>query len=183
MDGAGLPCSVSSVLNKPDASLFHKHRIPCRTLNLCVSAHTKAHYKNVSQSQGESHSLRSYVFDTIVKFRAFNCFNEHFGIEKRTKGSPNFELFSAELNHDVYTEEDIWMSDLEFEVFQFMETSENPFSFPTQSELLKAGRDDLVDAILREGGWLASGWDSNPCTNVKVLFYRCIKIILSFSGP
>ena len=60
------------------------------------------------------------------------------------------------------------MSDLEFEVFRFMETSKNPFSFPTQSELMEAGRNDLVDAILRKGGWLASGWDLNEFADNKV---------------
>lgn len=59
-------------------------------------------------------------------------------------------------------------SDLEFEILQFMETSDKPLSFPTKSELLRAGRLDLVDAILMKGGWLVAGWDSEPGTEEKV---------------
>lgn len=49
--------------------------------------------------------------------------------------------------------------DLEDEVYEFMETSENPSFFPTREELIAAGRKDLADAIAAEGGWLAYGWN------------------------
>ena len=31
--------------------------------------------------------------------------------------------------------------------------------FPSKKQLVDAGRMDLVEAILKEGGWLALGWD------------------------
>lgn len=59
-------------------------------------------------------------------------------------------------------------ANLEFEVLKFMESSDKPFSFPSKSELLEAGRADLVDAIIAKGGWLVAGWDSEPENNEKV---------------
>ncbi|KAL3751653.1 hypothetical protein ACJRO7_012477 [Eucalyptus globulus] len=49
--------------------------------------------------------------------------------------------------------------DLEAEIFEFMRDSGNPDLFPTKKQLIDAGRMDLVEAILREGGWLSLGWD------------------------
>ncbi|XP_061985027.1 protein PTST homolog 2, chloroplastic-like isoform X2 [Populus nigra] len=48
---------------------------------------------------------------------------------------------------------------LETEILEFMKNSENPLMFPSKKQLIDAGRMDLVDAILKEGGWLALGWD------------------------
>ncbi|KAL0408655.1 UNVERIFIED_CONTAM: protein PTST2, chloroplastic [Sesamum radiatum] len=39
-----------------------------------------------------------------------------------------------------------------------MEKSEKPKMFPTQEELLRAGRMDLVEAIKKRGGWYSLGW-------------------------
>lgn len=52
--------------------------------------------------------------------------------------------------------------DIEFEIFEFMENSENPNVFPTKRQLLEAGRRDLVQAIETEGGWLTMGWEKDP---------------------
>ncbi|XP_057448338.1 protein PTST homolog 2, chloroplastic isoform X2 [Lotus japonicus] len=52
-------------------------------------------------------------------------------------------------------------SSLEAEILEFMQKSENPGAFPTKNELVAAGRVDLVEAIVEEGGWLAYGWDLN----------------------
>ncbi|KAJ6771299.1 PROTEIN PTST-like protein 3 CHLOROPLASTIC [Salix koriyanagi] len=40
-----------------------------------------------------------------------------------------------------------------------MNGSKNPEMFPSKKQLVDAGRMDLVEAILKEGGWLALGWD------------------------
>ena len=48
---------------------------------------------------------------------------------------------------------------LEAEIFDFMEKSSKPCSFPTKEELIAAQRMDLVEAIVDHGGWLAYGWD------------------------
>ncbi|KAF9623818.1 hypothetical protein IFM89_005403 [Coptis chinensis] len=50
-------------------------------------------------------------------------------------------------------------SDLEERVLEFMKNSKTPDLFPTHDELIEAGRMDLVKDILRQGGWLAYGWD------------------------
>lgn len=57
-----------------------------------------------------------------------------------------------------------WVGDfssLEAEVLEFMQNSNNPEAFPTKEELVAAGRVDLVEAIVKRGGWLAYGWDLN----------------------
>ncbi|XP_050373276.1 protein PTST homolog 2, chloroplastic [Argentina anserina] len=48
---------------------------------------------------------------------------------------------------------------LEAEILEFMEGSEKPGAFPSRRELVEAGRLDLVEAIVREGGWLSLGWN------------------------
>eukprot|EP01018_Ginkgo_biloba_P021493 Gb_37906 [translate_table: standard] len=48
---------------------------------------------------------------------------------------------------------------LEKEIFEFMQASGKPDDFPTKGDLLRAGRSDLVNAIIAEGGWLTAGWD------------------------
>ncbi|XP_068660129.1 protein PTST homolog 2, chloroplastic-like [Aristolochia californica] len=50
---------------------------------------------------------------------------------------------------------------LEEEIFEFMSKSSYPERFPTKDELIAAGRMDLVEGILEEGGWLALGWGSD----------------------
>jgi hypothetical protein len=116
--------------------------------------------------------------------KAFKGFQANLSTETQSKESPCIGLFSAKLENGFYTEEGVWMSELEFKVLHFMETSGNPFSFPTQSQLLEAGRGDLVEAILHEGGWLASGWDSNSRASTDkvlfLLFCRYIILILPF---
>lgn len=52
-----------------------------------------------------------------------------------------------------------WDWDLEAEIFEFMRDSGNPDLFPTKKQLIDGGRMDLVEAILRQGGWLSLGWD------------------------
>ncbi|XP_034930354.1 protein PTST homolog 2, chloroplastic isoform X1 [Populus alba] len=56
---------------------------------------------------------------------------------------------------------------LETEILEFMKNSENPLMFPSKKQLIDAGRMDLVDAILREGGWLALGWDFDDNADVE----------------
>ncbi|XP_058195001.1 protein PTST homolog 2, chloroplastic isoform X2 [Rhododendron vialii] len=48
---------------------------------------------------------------------------------------------------------------LESEILEFMKKSEKPGVFPSKEELVNAGRMDLVEAIVKEGGWLSMGWD------------------------
>lgn len=54
---------------------------------------------------------------------------------------------------------------LEAEILEFMKNSENPEVFPSKKKLIDAGRMDLVEAILKQGGWLASGWDLDESDN------------------
>ncbi|GAV86463.1 hypothetical protein CFOL_v3_29893 [Cephalotus follicularis] len=49
--------------------------------------------------------------------------------------------------------------DLEAEILEFMRESEKPDLFPSKKDLVDGGRMDLVEAIVRHGGWLAFGWD------------------------
>ncbi|CAK7332821.1 unnamed protein product, partial [Dovyalis caffra] len=49
--------------------------------------------------------------------------------------------------------------ELENEILEFMKNSKNPEMFPSKKQLIDAGRVDLVEAISKEGGWLALGWD------------------------
>jgi len=42
-----------------------------------------------------------------------------------------------------------------------MQNSENPERFPTKEELIRGGRVDLVEGIVKEGGWLSYGWNLN----------------------
>ncbi|KAJ1691732.1 hypothetical protein LUZ63_015887 [Rhynchospora breviuscula] len=48
---------------------------------------------------------------------------------------------------------------LEEEIFEFMQRSKKPDTFPTKDELIEAGRRDLAEAVAARGGWLAFGWD------------------------
>ncbi|PSR85041.1 Protein PTST like [Actinidia chinensis var. chinensis] len=48
---------------------------------------------------------------------------------------------------------------LETEILEFMKESERPEAFPTKEELIDAGRMDLVEAIVKRGGWFSLGWD------------------------
>ncbi|XP_052173298.1 protein PTST homolog 2, chloroplastic [Diospyros lotus] len=50
-------------------------------------------------------------------------------------------------------------SELEAEIFEFMKKSAKPKVFPSKKELADAGRMDLVEAVLKRGGWLSLGWD------------------------
>ncbi|XP_023542269.1 protein PTST homolog 2, chloroplastic-like isoform X2 [Cucurbita pepo subsp. pepo] len=50
---------------------------------------------------------------------------------------------------------------LEAEILEFMESSRNPEAFPSKKDLIEAGREDLVDAIVKKGGWLCLGWNLN----------------------
>ncbi|KAK2428725.1 protein PTST, chloroplastic [Trifolium repens] len=52
-------------------------------------------------------------------------------------------------------------SSLEDEILEFMQNSDNPERFPSKEELVKAGRLDLAEAIVKEGGWLSYGWNLN----------------------
>ncbi|XP_057949178.1 protein PTST homolog 2, chloroplastic [Malania oleifera] len=55
---------------------------------------------------------------------------------------------------------------LEAEILEFMKKSRNPAAFPTKKELLVAGRIDLVEAIVKQGGWLSLGWDLDEAAAV-----------------
>lgn len=44
---------------------------------------------------------------------------------------------------------------------EFMAKSQKPTMFPTKSELIQAGRMDLVESIRSKGGWLSLGWDED----------------------
>ncbi|EPS60798.1 hypothetical protein M569_14003, partial [Genlisea aurea] len=47
---------------------------------------------------------------------------------------------------------------LEAEIVEFMDGSQNPSMFPTEEELRRAGRADLAAAIRKRGGWFSLGW-------------------------
>lgn len=48
---------------------------------------------------------------------------------------------------------------LEAEILEFMKSSRNPEAFPSKKDLIEAGREDLVDAIVKKGGWFCLGWN------------------------
>jgi hypothetical protein len=48
---------------------------------------------------------------------------------------------------------------LEEDIFEFMRKSKKPDVFPTRGELIEAGRRDLAEAVIAQGGWLSFGWD------------------------
>lgn len=56
-----------------------------------------------------------------------------------------------------------WEGDpmLELEVLEVMKNSKNPEMFPTKRELFEVGRVDLVEAILKRGGWMSMGWEED----------------------
>ncbi|KAK7274713.1 hypothetical protein RIF29_15810 [Crotalaria pallida] len=64
-------------------------------------------------------------------------------------------------NLDENNSEEGGSSFLEAEILEFMQNSKNPKAFPTREELVAAGRGDLVEAIVKKGGWLTLGWDLN----------------------
>ncbi|KAI4314222.1 hypothetical protein L6164_027155 [Bauhinia variegata] len=57
---------------------------------------------------------------------------------------------------DLDSEEDFY---LEPEILEFMKNSENPEAFPTERELVAAGRMDLLAAIIKKGYWPCLGWN------------------------
>lgn len=79
-------------------------------------------------------------------------------VEKRNyRGSCNMCVgFVRRCKKDLDSEGDFA---LEAEILEFMRNSENPKAFPTKKQFMDAGRLDLVEAIARQGGWLAFGWD------------------------
>ncbi|KAH7301051.1 hypothetical protein KP509_23G010100 [Ceratopteris richardii] len=65
---------------------------------------------------------------------------------------------------------------LEAEILEFMNQSDRPELFPSQSELMKAGRSDLVEKILARGGWMVAGWDVEPCIENQAQNFENIAI-------
>ncbi|KAJ4960016.1 hypothetical protein NE237_019926 [Protea cynaroides] len=72
-------------------------------------------------------------------------------------------LFQRNSRYGLVTRRKSWETEgdpaLEAEILEFMRKSDNPAVFPTKLDLIGAGRMDLVEAIAKRGGWLASGWD------------------------
>ncbi|KAE9605494.1 hypothetical protein Lal_00025015 [Lupinus albus] len=64
--------------------------------------------------------------------------------------------------------EEVDSSFLEEEILEFMQNSNNPNVFPTREELVAAGRVDLVEAIVKEGGWFTLGWDLNEGVSQEI---------------
>ncbi|MCL7051950.1 hypothetical protein MKW94_020242 [Papaver nudicaule] len=59
-------------------------------------------------------------------------------------------------------------TNLEKEILEFMRNSKNPNVFPTKKDLLEGGRNDLVEAIEKQRGWLSLGWDLDNQENEEV---------------
>lgn len=78
----------------------------------------------------------------------------HFGYGKAIKGSS----WTCFCKGDWEGERGLELK-LEAEILEFMKGSEKPAAFPTKAELVEAGRRDLVEAIVKRGGWLSMGWD------------------------
>ncbi|KFK44622.1 hypothetical protein AALP_AA1G282700 [Arabis alpina] len=49
--------------------------------------------------------------------------------------------------------------DLETEILEFMKNSDKPGMFPSKKDLIRGERFDLVERIVKQGGWLSMGWD------------------------
>ncbi|KAK9707292.1 hypothetical protein RND81_07G187200 [Saponaria officinalis] len=58
-------------------------------------------------------------------------------------------------------------SELELKVLEFMKNSKNPEMFPSKNDLVDAGRVDLVEAIVKRGGWMSMGWNDDD-NEVKI---------------
>ncbi|KAL9240888.1 hypothetical protein vseg_015058 [Gypsophila vaccaria] len=58
-------------------------------------------------------------------------------------------------------------SELELKVLEFMKNSKNPQMFPSKRDLVEAGRVDLVEEIVKRGGWMSLGWN-NDDNEVKI---------------
>ncbi|XP_038692316.1 protein PTST homolog 2, chloroplastic isoform X2 [Tripterygium wilfordii] len=115
-----------------------------------------------------SHSFPSTVFIVNARKRARKQENSSSLVTFKTScGSGALFGFSAEdfgsgrcENGSGWdSEEEDWV--LEAEILEFMKNSERPDKFPSKKELVNAGRIDLVEGILRQGGWLSMGWDSD----------------------
>ncbi|RZC60728.1 hypothetical protein C5167_022492 [Papaver somniferum] len=59
-------------------------------------------------------------------------------------------------------------ANLEKEILEFMRNSKNPNVFPTKKDLIESGRNDLVEAIEKQRGWLSLGWDLDNQENEEV---------------
>eukprot|EP00899_Mesostigma_viride_P012161 jgi/Mesvir1/20946/Mv08017-RA.1 len=67
---------------------------------------------------------------------------------------------SAPLSRTVRRKEEDPAKTIEMQILEFMNTVGNPNSFPTEQELLDAGRSDLAEAIRKSASWMAVGWDN-----------------------
>lgn len=72
---------------------------------------------------------------------------------------------------------------LEAEILDFMQKSENPEAFPTKKQLVDAGRMDLVDGIVKQGGWLSLGWDFDDGEEGSVQDCDGFTGLVSIMGP
>ncbi|XP_050237668.1 protein PTST homolog 2, chloroplastic [Mercurialis annua] len=106
---------------------------------------------------GLHHSLIPFnVFEVNPGNKKQKLMSLHFVDGKRDFCWSNFSGFVRRCRKDWETEGDFA---LEAEILEFMKNSAKPGAFPSKKDLVDAGRTDLVQAVLKQGGWIASGWD------------------------
>lgn len=127
-----------------------------------ITTHTQIPKSHHPFSRLNSRLIPSLIFEYNFKkgnrkYKKALIVGQHFGLtEVRRAWKFGRNLDNSWCCWCKQSEGDI---ELEAEIMDFMAKSEKPTMFPTQDELMRAGRLDLVDAIKKRGGWYSLGWD------------------------
>ncbi|MCO5571901.1 hypothetical protein L7F22_025650 [Adiantum nelumboides] len=146
MDGVSNSCLSLPVVSRPSDAAFRQ----------AISFQSHSQFMNVLAGLRGFH-LRSASHGMSCSHPA--TFQNEFSVTVKKQEICKWRLSSY--RHDESL-------DLESQILDFMDHSENPDLFPSRSQLLKAGRFDLVEAILAKGGWMVAGWDLEPDTEEQV---------------
>lgn len=57
---------------------------------------------------------------------------------------------------------------LELEVLEFMKNLKNLDRFFSRREMIEVGRVDLVEVILKRGGWMLMGWEEDEVEREEI---------------
>ncbi|KAI5079512.1 hypothetical protein GOP47_0004991 [Adiantum capillus-veneris] len=143
MDGVTYPCLSLPLISRPSDATFHQTISFQRHIPFCIHLAGLRGFHAVL--------LQSASYSTSLSRLATFGYEFHCGVKKQ-------EMCKWRLNSYRFDES----LDLESQILDFMNQSQMPDLFPARSELLRAGRSDLVEAILGKGGWMVAGWDLEP---------------------
>lgn len=152
------PCSLNSPLIGAQYLTISPYHRSCSLHRKCVHSHESPNLHVATVYLSHHPAPRASNLHKL--FRIYDD-------STNTNRNKKFKTCSHKLTNDVSTQKE-GLSDLEFEILKFMESSHKPQSFPSKSELLRADRLDLVDAILEKGDWLVAGWDLESGIEEKV---------------